>query len=208
MRRVLITAGATRNPVDAMRYLSANSSGNTGLWLAEQLLAQGCEVWVLGSVEARLRGPDLPGESFGSTRDLMAKMQRRVQAHPGSVVVHAAAVGDYEVCDPPGKHPSGQNELVLRLTPTPKIIDHLKVWDPSLTLVSFKAAPPDTSGADLEQIADAQRARTGSALVFANVLRRLGTDVLLLDASARRWFDGRQAALDALQEAVLGYARA
>lgn len=202
-RPVLVTAGATRNPVDAMRYLAAFASGGTGTWLAHALAAAGLDVHLLGSAEAMLRAPDLNGEEFTSTRDLMARMERFVRANPGSVVVHAAAVGDYEAETVAGKLPSGQAELVLRLKPTPKIVDHLKGWDPSLFLVSFKAAPPETGDEALERIATTQLQRTRSDLVFANVLGRLDTGVLLVSAKGALRYGRRVEALDALLDRLV-----
>lgn len=207
MRPVLITAGATRNPLDAMRYVSAFSSGGTGVWLSTALracLGEGGSITLLGSAEALLRCGEIgEKEEFTSTRDLMARMERWVTQHPGGVIAHAAAVGDYEAQTHGGKLPSGQAELVLRLLPTPKIVDRLKVWDPGTFLVSFKAAPPETDQAALEQIARAQLRRTSSDLVFANVLGRIGTDVLLVDDTSARRFPQRADALDALLEAMV-----
>ncbi len=203
MRPVLITAGATRNPIDAMRYISAFSSGGTGVWLGRALQAAGCPVHLMGSAEAHLRAPELRGEEFTSTRDLMARMKRWVEANTGGVVVHAAAVGDYEAETLAGKLSSGMPELTLTLRPTPKIVDHLKTWDPSLYLVSFKAAPPETDDDALQGIAARQLARTSSDLVFANVLGRLGSGVMLVRAASTTRFADRQPALDALRDDIL-----
>lgn len=209
MRPVLITAGATRNRIDAMRYLSAFSSGGTGVWLAEQL-ALDTQVTLLGSAEALLRANAAAARAeFGSTRDLMAQMERWITDNPGGVVVHAAAVGDYEAAPFSGKLASGKDELVIRLTPTPKIVDHVKVWDPGSFLVSFKAAPPETETAALERIARDQLDRTRSDLVFANVLGRLSEDLLLVarDGETTRFArrpQALQALLDALRLATAG----
>ncbi len=203
MRAVLLTAGATRNPIDAMRYISAFSTGTTGVWLARALVEAGRRVHLLGSAEALLRAPELSGEEFTSTRDLMARMQRWTTENPGGVVVHAAAVGDYEAQTLAGKLSSGMPELTLRLTPTPKIVDHLKGWDPTLRLVSFKAAPPETDDEALLGIARRQLTRTGSELVFANVLGRLGSGVMLVYADREERLARRQEGLDALLAAIL-----
>lgn len=210
MRPVLITCGATRNPVDAIRYLSARATGQTGIGLARALRAAGggpagagpLELHVLGSEEASLRAPDLGLEVYGSTRELLARMERWCLANPDGVVVHSAAVGDYErseaVVRESGKIPSGQDEIVLRLTPTPKIVDRVKDWAPGAFLVSFKAARPGVTLEELEAIARAQAVRTGSDLVFANALDHLGTDVLLVSATVTRRFERREDALTAL----------
>jgi len=194
---VLITAGATRNPIDAVRYLSAASSGRTGVTLARALVDRGHDVWLLGSPEARLRGPEVPGEEYGSTRDLMARMEVWVREHPGGAVVHACAVGDYEADPDASKIPSGRETLQITLRPTPKIADHVRAWGLSGPYVTFKAAPPETTEAELEGIARRQRERTGCDLVFANVLGRLSSLVLLVGEGTRRFHD-RQAAIEAL----------
>ncbi|MCO4743834.1 MAG: hypothetical protein KC912_03535 [Proteobacteria bacterium] len=195
---VLVTAGATRNPIDAMRHVSANSSGRTGVGLARAWAATGCSVHVLGSPEAALRAEGLSTEVFGSTRDLMARMHQWVQRHPEGAVVHAAAVGDYEVADSEGgKIPSGQDEVVIRLQPTPKIADAVRGWGLTGLLVTFKAAGPGTTSEGLVLLASKQAKRTGSNLVFANVLGRLASDVALVGDEVR-WFEHRADALEAL----------
>ncbi|MFT7519122.1 MAG: phosphopantothenoylcysteine synthetase/decarboxylase [Kiritimatiellia bacterium] len=200
--KVLITAGATRNPIDAVRYLSASSSGRTGVQVARALSLAGCDVHLLGSPEAVLRAPELHTEVYSSTRDLMVRMERWVRDNPAGAVVHASAVGDYEyVFDGNIKIPSGRDELVLRLTPTPKIADHVRGWGLTGLFVTFKAAPPETDDEELVAIADRQRLRTGSDVVFANVLGRLGSGVWHIGATQWR-FERRDDAIESLIERV------
>jgi phosphopantothenoylcysteine synthetase/decarboxylase len=210
MRPVLITAGATRNPVDATRYLSAGSSGATGLRLACALAGP---VHLLGSPEAllRLRLAQLEGhpgasevqtQGYSSTRDLMRRMEAWVRGQPRCVVVHASAVGDYEVDAAGGKIPSGQDGLSLVLRPAPKILDRIRGWSAEARIVSFKAAPPGSTAADLARIAEAQRRRTDSELVFANTLGRLQADVVIQGAAGPALHATRAAALDALVEQI------
>lgn len=202
MADVLVTCGATRNPVDAIRYLSANATGTTGIALT-RALAPRHAVHLLGSVEACLRAGG--GETYGSTRDLMARMERWCRAHPRGVVIHSAAVGDYEASSLATKIPSGQAELVLRLTPTPKIVDHVRAWAPEARLVSFKAGSPELDEAGLEALARQQLARTGSDLVWANVLGRLEV-VLFVEAERITRFTDRAEAVRALAERVDAWA--
>jgi len=195
---VLITAGATRNPVDAVRYVSAWSSGGTGVAIGMALREAGHRVHLLGSSEALLRAPDLSGEEYGSTRDLLARMERHVRAHPTGAVVHASAVGDYELPEAdPGKIPSGLPVLEIRMVPAPKIADQVRGWGLTGPYVTFKAAPPGTPDDALEAIARRQRARVGCDLVFANVLGRLSTGVMLVGEHTRR-FESRTDAIAAL----------
>lgn len=198
----LVTAGATRNPIDAMRYLSARSTGSTGIFIANALRERGVSPWLLGSAEARLRDPGLPGEEYGSTRDLMAKVETWVRANPTGILVHSAAVGDYERADASaGKTPSGMPEWTLTLTPTPKIADHVRGWGFTGIYVTFKAAAPGTTPEELEGIARRQRDRTGCDLVFANVLGRTSKDVALVGGEIR-WFAERRDGVDALIAAL------
>ena len=177
-----------------MRFVSARSSGRSGIWLADRLPG----AHLLAGAEARLRaGPRPDLEEFASTQDLLERMERWIRANPTAVIVHAAAVGDYAVADPSGKIPSGQPELVLRLHPTPKILDRIHGWAPEARIVSFKAAPPNTRREDLVRLADAQRVRTHSEIVFANVLDALDT-VAIVDANGAQHFEERAPALEAL----------
>jgi phosphopantothenoylcysteine decarboxylase/phosphopantothenate--cysteine ligase len=206
-RPVLLTAGATRNPVDAIRYLSAHATGRTGVELARRL-SDGHEVRLLGSAEACLRGrlaglPQDRLEEFLGTRDLMARVEANLRARPDSVFLHSAAVGDYEMEAPRAdKIPSGADAIELRLVRAPKIVDRVRAWAPDCVLVSFKAAPPGTTPEDLERIARAQLQRTRSDLVFANALGALDTSVLLVGAVETRAFTRREDAVEALLEQV------
>jgi phosphopantothenoylcysteine synthetase/decarboxylase len=202
---VLLTAGATRNPIDAIRVLTANATGRTSVDVAARLAAAGARVHLLGSPEAALRAEaaGLPAEVYGSTRDLMARMEAWVRAHPDGALIHAAAVGDYESADGVAtKLPSGRAELVLWLVPGPKIADHVRGWGLRGPYVTFKAASPETTDLDLVAIARAQRARTGCDLVFANVLGRLDRGVYLVGDEAVR-HERRDAAIAALVAGVL-----
>jgi phosphopantothenoylcysteine synthetase/decarboxylase len=202
MRAILITAGATRNPIDAMRYISAHSSGRTGAWLGEALSQVG-EVTVLGSPEALARCSDgINCCPFGSTADLMDQMHAWVLANPDGVVIHAAAVGDYAVVEADGKIPSGQAELTLTLRPTPKILDAIRGWSEQIRIISFKAAPPGTDYRTLAAIAEAQGRRTDSAVVFANIIGQIDSGVLIWTPEGTQQFSQRTAALGALVSLV------
>jgi phosphopantothenoylcysteine synthetase/decarboxylase len=197
---LLLTAGATRNPIDAIRYLSAHATGRTGVDLAARL-ATSHDVHLLGSAEACLRAPPtLSTEEFMGTRDLMARMEAWITAHPRAVVIHSAAVGDYEAEPLATKIASGAPELVLRFRPAPKILDRIRTWAPDVFLVSFKAGAPGLTPEALEAIARAQLERTGSDVVFANVIGAIETTVLLVARGGTVAYPHRSDALTALCE--------
>lgn len=214
MKPLLLTAGATRNRVDAIRYLSAFAGGQTALSILSDLPET--PVYLLGSGEAVLRARlamaeralagekrwSLQTEEFTGTRDLMGRMERWIRGNPYGVVVHSAAVGDYEAEPNASKIPSGQPEISIRLRPGPKIVDHVKDWAPECKLVSFKAGKPGLKPVELEQIAKGQLLRTESDLVFANVLGEIETSVLLVERERTRAFNRRTDAIKALVETL------
>ena len=118
--------------------------------------------------------------------------------HPDGVVVHAAAVGDYESAPEAGKIPSGQAELVLTLRPAPKILDQIVRWSSSVSVVSFKAAPPGTDHQALAKICASQLQRTQSIAVFGNTIGQLSTHSMLVTAKGPQRFTSRADALGAL----------
>jgi phosphopantothenoylcysteine decarboxylase/phosphopantothenate--cysteine ligase len=91
--RVLVTAGGTREPIDAVRFIGNRSSGRMGFALAEQAAARGAEVTV---VAANVALPRLQGVRYvdvGSAAELKAA----AEAHfPGAdILLMAAAVADF-----------------------------------------------------------------------------------------------------------------
>ena len=201
---VLVTAGATRNPIDAVRFLSARSSGRTGVYLAEYFAKNGGQVTFFGSPEACLRvNEPLQTVEYGSTYDLLKKMEDWVRKYPHGAVIHASAVGDYALAEGHShKIPSGQAEMSLVLRPTPKIASRIRDWGLVGPLVTFKAASPEVSMEELIQIAMRQRERTKSDWVFANVLGHL-EDVFAVVGESPHFFEAREQALEELARWVL-----
>lgn len=206
MAMILLTGGATRNPIDATRYVSAGASGETAILLGN-ILGRTHLVRMLGSAEANLRarlaGWGVPGDTrqflpFGSTRDLEALM--RAQTPLADVVVHSAAVGDYEAPPLLTKIPSQRPELVVRMTPAPKILDQIRAWAPHAFLASFKAGSPEWTAEELEGIARAQLVRTDSNVVFANLLGQLESSCMLVQRESAQRYATRAEAVSALGE--------
>jgi phosphopantothenoylcysteine synthetase/decarboxylase len=202
---VLVTAGSTRNPIDAMRHIAAFSSGKTGTRIAELLANSGCNVHLLGSPEACLRASSaLSVEGFSSTRDLMDRMAAYLAQNPSAWVVHCAAVGDYEADPSPKKIPSGQAELIIHLRQAPKIIDHIKKWAPESCLVGFKAAGPGTTAEELVALCRELGFRSKANWVFGNVIGEIETTATLVDRHGAESFSNREAAFAVLCARISG----
>ena len=144
---ILITAGATREPIDAVRFLSNVSTGRTGALLADALAAHGHTVTLLHG-EAAVRPSRVSDtETFSSTDSLQAALRRRLGTGTYDAVIHCAAVSDYRPdTTHEGKMSSYAAELTIRLVPTPKLLPELKSYAAPrpLKVIGFKL----TAGAD------------------------------------------------------------
>jgi len=91
-RRVVVTAGATREPVDGVRFLGNRSSGKMGAAMAEAAVARGAEVTLVA-------GPDTPAVPGAGRVDFetAVELERALAdlAPRADVVVMAAAVADF-----------------------------------------------------------------------------------------------------------------
>jgi phosphopantothenoylcysteine decarboxylase/phosphopantothenate--cysteine ligase len=164
---VLVTSGATREPIDSVRFISNVSTGRTGAAVCEALVARGFDVTQLHGVGSA-RAAAAHREEFTDHASLDALLQRLLRGGGYHAVVHAAAVGDYGPAQPvpDAKLASGQ-PLTLRLRPLPKIIDRIRshAGGADLLLVGFKL----THSAY-------QAARTRAA---RELLRRSGADYVV-----------------------------
>lgn len=92
-RRVLISTGGTREPLDPVRYLGNRSSGKQGLALAEAAASRGASVTL---VAANLELPVAPGIDVVPVQTAL-ELQREIDARIADhdVVVMVAAVADF-----------------------------------------------------------------------------------------------------------------
>ena len=93
-KKILITAGPTREALDPVRYISNHSSGKMGYAIAEQFLQQGAEVFLVsGPVCIQLAHPQLKLVHVNSASEMyLACCQFFEQV---DIAVFAAAVADY-----------------------------------------------------------------------------------------------------------------
>jgi phosphopantothenoylcysteine decarboxylase / phosphopantothenate---cysteine ligase len=121
---VLVTAGRTEEPLDAVRYISNRSSGKMGYALAEASRRRGARV-ILVTGPTSVEAP--PGVVVERVRTA-EEMAEKVQAHLGeaSVVLMAAAVADFRPAEVrPGKIKKQQGLPILRLEPTRDILSEI-----------------------------------------------------------------------------------
>ena len=138
--KVLITAGATRERLDPVRFLTNDSSGKMGFALAEAARDRGAEVTVVcGSVSV-----PVPHNTeiirIESAENLLETMSEKAPLQ--DIIIQAAAVADYRpLCkaDQKIKKKKGQ-EMILTLVENPDVAREVgKMKKPGQTLVGFAA---------------------------------------------------------------------
>ena len=141
-RKVLVTAGPTREPVDPVRFLSNRSSGKMGYAVAAAAARAGARV-VLVSGPVALAAP------AGTERvdvETAEEMLRAVQAHVADTeaLVAAAAVADYRPSGPSArKLKRGAAPVTLALEPTPDVLGWVASQPQRPFLVGFAAETED-----------------------------------------------------------------
>ena len=162
--KVLITAGATRERLDPVRFLTNDSSGKMGFSLAEAARDRGAEVTVVcGSVSVPVpQNTDVI--RIESAEDLLKAMKEQAPRH--DIVIQAAAVADYRpvsVAEQKIKKKKGQ-EMILTLTENPDVAREIgKIKKSGQTLVGF-AAETD----HLQEYAQEKLTKKNLDLIVAN----------------------------------------
>ncbi|MEM7341773.1 MAG: bifunctional phosphopantothenoylcysteine decarboxylase/phosphopantothenate--cysteine ligase CoaBC [Actinomycetota bacterium] len=164
-RRVLVTAGGTREPIDPVRFIGNRSSGKQGHAIAEVAARQGATVTLVTTIDPDTRPVPAPIERVGVAT--AAEMRDAVLARSADadIVVMAAAVADFRpaaVADDKIKKRDGVPQIVLE--PTDDILAALGERKPAhQVLVGFAAET-----ADLRANAADKLARKGADLIVAN----------------------------------------
>lgn len=203
-RKVLITAGATREFLDPVRFMSNGSSGKMGLALAKEAYYRGAEVTVIAAkveVDFPAYVNLIPVESaeqmlvavekeFGDKAKNAGKNARGVVQNSGTflaepdIFIAAAAVADYKFAEKFSKKMKKNAEsLSLKLVPTTDILErvlalregrHAKILD-SFLVVGF-ALETASSEQNLIKLAQQKLSRKKVDLLVVNSEKAIGAD--------------------------------
>lgn len=179
-KKVVISAGGTREELDPVRYLGNRSSGRQGFALAEWACQMGADVTIVAGNTASLPVPSgAKVRSIISTRELEQAM--REEARDADVVIMAAAVSDFrpaEVAE--SKMKKGQADDVLstlHLVENPDVLKGLVAardraeLPAECVIVGFAAETGDADKSALEY-AQEKFARKGCDVIMANEVGR------------------------------------
>ena len=175
--RVLVTGGATAEPIDPVRIITSRASGRMGIELALEAFRRGCDVTLVHARPGRI--------GFSGVREIYAETAREMTesvlaelsgAGNGGgydLLISAAAISDYTLDSATEKIRSGDS-LTLNLRPTEKLLAAVRDRHPDLTIVGFKleTAP----GGALIERAKAAMGRYGLDVVVANAVESMGGD--------------------------------
>lgn len=179
-RRVVVSAGGTREPLDPVRFLGNRSSGRQGVELARAARARGAHVTlVAANVEAPVLGPVTAGpgpavEIVGVETTAQLRDAVRDAARAADVVVMAAAVADFRPAATPDakiKKVPGRPPAPIALVENPDVLAELahdRLRDGQV-VVGFAAETGDADG-DVLAHGRAKARRKGADLLVVNAV--------------------------------------
>jgi len=167
-KRVLVSAGGTREAIDSVRYVGNRSSGRMGVAVAAEAKRRGARVTLLG---ANLAVPAPPGVELVET-PTAADLEREALARgaDADLVVMAAAVADYRPAETlPAKRPKDRATWTLELEPTTDVLATLgSSKRPGQVLVGFAA---DEGERGLARAREKRERKNADLFVYNDVAR-------------------------------------
>lgn len=177
-RRVVVSAGGTREPIDPVRFIGNRSSGRQGVELARAARARGAHVTLVAANLA----PDVAALVQGAALDDVVEVETTAQlreavraaAASADVVVMAAAVADFRPAHAPGakiKKVPGRGPEPIALVENPDVLaelahDRLRAGQ---VVVGFAAETGDADGSVLDH-GRAKARRKGADLLVVNAV--------------------------------------
>jgi phosphopantothenoylcysteine decarboxylase/phosphopantothenate--cysteine ligase len=162
-KRVVVTAGPTREALDPVRVVTNRSSGKMGFRLAAAAWRRGAEVVLITGPSAEATPTGVEVVRVESTEDLAAAVRRHLPA--ADVLIMAAAPADYRPATSAGsKRPRREGPVQLQLVPTVDILEStVPLRKPGAVVVGFALETGNAVGGAAEKLA-----RKGVDLIVAN----------------------------------------
>ena len=166
-RTVLVSAGGTREPLDAVRFLGNRSSGRMGVALAEEARRRGASVTLLA---ANLAVPAPPGVEVVDTPTAETMLAEALARREVDVVLMAAAVADYRPAEAvTEKRPKDDHTWQVALEPTQDVLSTLaEARSNGQVLIGFAA---DRGERGLERAREKLRRKHVDLVVYNDISR-------------------------------------
>jgi phosphopantothenoylcysteine decarboxylase/phosphopantothenate--cysteine ligase len=165
-KKVVITAGPTREAIDPVRYISNHSSGKMGYAIADAMIDAGADVTLI-SGPVSLKQPDrCTLVSVTSAHEMLEAATKAVQGT--DIFISAAAVADYYITESSDqKIKKKSDKMTLNLAKTPDIVSIVKENNPKLFVLGFAAETQN-----VEQYAREKLANKNLDAIIANDVSR------------------------------------
>jgi phosphopantothenoylcysteine decarboxylase/phosphopantothenate--cysteine ligase len=134
-KHVLVTAGGTREPIDAVRYIGNSSSGRMGIELAKAARDAGAQVSLIAANIDLPLPKGIEVTRVSTVDELELAMDRDCDA-----IIMAAAVSDFRVQNPYLGKLKRSDGLNLELTPTKDLIANYAANHPNSVSIAFALA--------------------------------------------------------------------
>lgn len=165
--RVLVTAGGTREPIDAVRFLGNRSSGKMGHALAKAAAARGAKVILVSAASAAVSG-GVELHTVNTAEEMRAAVMQHLPET--TLVLKAAAVADFRAKEVAAQKLRRSGSLTLELEPTPDIVKEvIERRGPGTLVIAFAA-----EAGDPVQGARVKLDRKGVDAVFVNDICKEG----------------------------------
>jgi len=172
-RKILITAGPTREYIDEIRFVSNNSSGRMGIDIAKEAAARGADVLLVAG-QCMVKIPEyLNTVNVVSTEDFINAVKSELSYNDYDFFICAAAISDYSPTSCIEGKISSDNvkELQINMKLTPKIIDEARRKNHKVFIVAFKAET-NVSRSELINRAYGRLQRSDADMIVANDVGR------------------------------------
>lgn len=196
-KRVVVTAGGTREPIDAARFIGNFSSGKQGVAFARAAKLMGAEVELIAANIDDSLTSGLKVIPVGTALELSQALA--AQSGKYDLLVMAAAVADFRPSEPTAsklKRSELGDRLDVALVANPDILNEtvaaLKKADSKAIVLGFAAEASD----DLETLAKAKLSAKGCDYLAANnisegkVFGKDQTELLLVSTTGTQRFQG------------------
>ena len=139
-KRILVTAGGTREPIDSVRFVGNRSSGKMGLAIAQEAVRMGAKVSVVAAnVEERAPGVEwIPVETVDELSNSVVGL-----AAESDALVMAAAVSDFKPSTTLKEKVRRREGLSVKFVATEDILCSVRERNPRLFMVGFAATHGD-----------------------------------------------------------------
>ena len=162
-----MTAGPTVEQIDPIRAITNQSSGQTGIYLASELVSAGAKVTMVYGPGEEKPPKGIRVINISSSREMLEAVRKELRKN-FDIVIMAAAVADYIPRNPSKKKIKSDNpEMKIMLKKAPKIIEQIKKHQKNVLLVGFKAETNVTKD-QLIRSAKKKLTESSSDLIVAN----------------------------------------